>query len=262
LTSRKQRTSHSYTLCKFRCNCLLNSSDADSGGTHDSKADHHTGLPGLAQAVRDLQLDKVKDIELDYAAASLGAINDTLLQRIYLAARGENFTVDSQPGNVRDKMQIYFPTKDTVENSIGGPDCGGIISLRSQHYNAPAFPKECLRDYDSTRRGMLSHNKLLFARGRNRDGKPFAWVYIGSANMSESAWGSQKILKSGKMGNLNIRNWECGVVVPVHNDRFEHVIMDERGIPPMSVFDGTIEVPFHYPGQKYGGKQPWFRPVG
>jgi hypothetical protein len=178
----------------------------NSGGSHKIEAKHPTGLPGLARAIRELQLDEVEHIELDYAASSLGTINDAFISRIRLAACGESFGTSTAPTcNVRDGFRIYFPTKDTVEKSVGGPDCAGIISLSRQTYNAPAFPKECMRDYDSMRRGMLSHNKLLFARGRRKDGNPFAWVYVGSANISESAWGGQKVLKSGQMGRLNIR---------------------------------------------------------
>jgi hypothetical protein len=66
------------------------------------------------------------------------------------------------------------------------------------------------------------------------------------------------VLKSGKMGNLNIRNWECGIVVPIPDDKLEHLKLGEGEVPPMSVFEGTIEVPFRYPADKYEGKQPWF----
>jgi len=200
----------------------------------------------------------VRDIELDYAASSLGAINDTFLQRIYLAARGESFTTKSVGSNIHKHFRIYFPTNEAVQKSIGGPDCAGIISLGRQFYNAATFPRDCLRNYDSTRRGMLSHNKLLFARGIRKDGKPFAWVYVGSANISESAWGGQKVLKSGQMGSLNIRNWECGVVIPVPSEKLADLKLADGKVPPMSVFEGTIEVPFVYPGEAYGNKQPWF----
>jgi hypothetical protein len=74
--------------------------------------------------------------------------------------------------------------------------------------------------------------------------------------MSESAWGGQKVLKSGRMGSLNIRNWECGVVMPVPAAKLDGL---ERGVVPcMSVFEGTIEVPFRFPADEYEGKQPWF----
>ncbi|KAG9193609.1 hypothetical protein G6011_03644 [Alternaria panax] len=227
------------------------------GGSHKMEPDHPTGLPGLAHAIRELHLDGVEHIELDYAASSIGAINDNFLSRIHLAACGESFTTDTAPiANVRDSTRIYFPTNDTVEKSIGGPGCAGIVTLSPQCYNAPTFPKECMRDYDSMRRGMLSHNKLLFARGCNKDGKPFAWVYVGSANISESAWGGQKVLKSGRMGSLNIRNWECGVIMPVPDAKLQGLEQDR--VPSMDVFAGTIEVPFRFPADKYDGKQPWF----
>lgn len=202
-----------------------------------------------------MRLDGIKEIELDYAASSLGVINDTLLRRIYLAACGQPFTTTTEIADVRKHIRIYFPTSETVEKSIGGRDCGGIISLTRAHHDAPSFPRECLRDYDSTRRGILSHNKLLFARGYKDDGKPVAWVYVGSANISESAWGGQRVLKNGKMGSLNIRNWECGVVMPVPDDKFAEL---KNAVPPMSKYDGTIEIPFRYPGTPYEGKRPWF----
>ncbi|RMZ70444.1 hypothetical protein GMOD_00000535 [Pyrenophora seminiperda CCB06] len=230
------------------------------GGSHKAELERPTGLSSLANAIRELHLDDVEHIELDYAASSLGAINDAFLSRIHLAARGKTINKDNATvPNVRDHFRIYYPTNDTVEKSMGGPNGAGTISFSSNFYNAPTFPKECLRDYDSTRRGMLSHNKLLFARGRRRsDGRPFAWVYVGSANISESAWGGQKLLKSGKMGSLNVRNWECGVVVPVPEEQLEqHLDLKDGEVPLMSVFEGTVEVPFQFPGKKYEGKRPW-----
>jgi hypothetical protein len=231
-----------------------------SAGTHKGNLQHPTGLSSLAKSICDLGLNNVKHMDLDYAASSLGAINDTLLQRLYLASIGQTYTPTSNVPNVRDHVRIYFPTDDVVQDSVGGPDCGGIISLTRQHYNTATFPRSCLRSYDSTRRGMLSHNKLLFARGRKKDGTPFAWVYVGSANISESAWGSQKLLKSGHLGTLSMRNWECGVLMPVPVEKMEKLRLGEAEVPPMSVFEGTIEVPFQYPGPDYGGKEPWFRP--
>ena len=160
---------------------------------------------------------------------------------------------------MRKHVRIYFPTNETVRKSVGGPDCGGIISLGRQHYAAPTFPRECLRDHVSTRDRMLSHNKLLFARGRKKDGKPFAWVYAGSANLSESAWGAQRVLKSGKLGSLTVRNWECGVVVAVPDGAFGDMELEEGEVAPMGVFEGVLEVPFKVPGDGYEEREPWFR---
>lgn len=45
-----------------------------------------------------------------------------------------------------------------------------------------------MRDCKSLRPGMLMHSKMMFVRGftDSGDGK-IAWVYTGSANLSESA---------------------------------------------------------------------------
>lgn len=190
----------------------------------------------------------------------MGAIDETFLQRIHMAARGLSFGPTSTATvNLGQKTRIYYPTAETVKSSIGGPNCAGIISLNKKHYDSPSFPADCLRNYASTRKGVLSHNKLLFARGRQVDGSAFAWVYVGSANLSESAWGAQKVLKSGKLGKLTVRNWECGVVVPVPKERLEALRLSDDEVPPMSVFEGTVEVPFEHPGELYKERKPWLQ---
>lgn len=217
-----------------------------------------TGLPALKNAIRKLKLGNVGKLELDYATSSLGALKESFIKQIYLAASGLHHISGQAPSDFLSHIRVYFPTADTVKNSTGGPNCGGIITLSRAHYDAPTFPKQCLRDYKSTRPGVLSHNKLLLARGVRKDGSPFAWAYVGSANLTESAWGSQKILKSGKQGVLSVRNWECGVVVPVPEETLKSLQLAEGEVPDMSVFEGTVEVPFQFPGEEYAGKQPWF----
>lgn len=241
--------------CKSRHNyhCLTH----NSGGTYDDISSHPTGLPGLSKAVQDLRLDGVEFLELDYAASSLGAITETFLQRIYLAAQGLPFTtVSNVTAHIQRNFRIHYPTEETIKASIGGPDCAGIVSLKKAHYSSSLFPAACLRDHVSTRKGMISHSKLLFARGRHINHKPFAWVYVGSANISESAWGAQRVLKNGRMGKLSIRNWECGIIVPVPAEKLEVLELKKGVIPPMSVFEGTIEVPFQCPGEPYNGRNP------
>jgi hypothetical protein len=230
--------------------------DIYSAGSHK---DDCTGLPGLGNAIRKLKLNDVDILELDYASSSLGALKEEFLKNLYLAASGISLIPGNAPSDVLSRIRIYYPSDKTVKDSTGGPDCGGIITLSRAHYNAPTFPRQCLREHKSTRPGVLSHNKMLLARGRKKDGSPFAWAYVGSANLTESAWGSQKVLKkSGNGGVLNVRNWECGVVVPVPKEKLEGLGLGEGEVPDMGVFKGTVEVPFQYPGEDYKGKQPWF----
>lgn len=88
----------------------------------------------------------------------------------------------------------------------------GTICVQSKWWRAPTFPTELVRDCVNTRDGLLMHSKMIFVRkSRFRGGRtstvadaaaesPEAeadadpgqsspgWAYIGSANLSESAW--------------------------------------------------------------------------
>ena len=66
-----------------------------------------------------------------------------------------------------------------VENHQGG----GTICLSSKFYDAVTFPRSLMRDCRSQRQGLLMHNKMMFVRGISN-----SWVYLGSHNLSESAW--------------------------------------------------------------------------
>lgn len=217
---------------------------AVGGITHDSDA-QRTGIPGLARGVRKLNLQTSKDLQLDFAASSIGSLNDDFLRSVHSAARGTDMITQSATGatkakanffkplsrpeqrlqesiDIRQKLRIYFPTAETVRASRAG--AAGTICLSRKWFEAHNFPRSCFRDYVSTRKGLLSHNKILYARGRKEgseegeagEGEQVAWAYVGSANMSESAWGKLVLDKKTKLWRVNCRNWECGVLLPVH----------------------------------------------
>jgi len=123
----------------------------------------------------------------------------------------------------------------------------------------------------------LMHNKILFAQPLSkapwlgRDGKQYAaWAYVGSANLSESAWGRLVRDRTTKQPKLNCRNWECGVVVPVPiqsapsttstTPANENGKGKETGRTEVSldVFRNIVPVPMLVPGEEYGSKRPWF----
>ena len=71
----------------------------------------------------------------------------------------------------------------------------GTICFQKQWFEAPTFPREVLRDCVSARPGMLMHNKMIFVRktddSKDEPGKKktiSGFAYVGSANLSESAW--------------------------------------------------------------------------
>lgn len=116
-----------------------------------------------------------------------------------------------------------------------------------------------------------------------------AWAYVGSANLSESAWcvfplllysftipanGHRGLLvqdRTTKYPKLKCRNWECGVIIPVvdgnrnKKNTTEHVNDGNKnnsgleGVDLVDAFLGVIPVPMQVPGRLYGpGLKPWF----
>jgi len=193
-----------------------------------------TGYVGLSKAVRELNyssecsLSSTSNLHIDCVASSIGSLNDALLTMIHNAARGEDATATpkslsglapkpfqntTSTTNIRDLFRIYYPLHSTVTSSKAGS--AGTICLKSDWWKGAPFPRECFRDYRSKRPGVLSHNKILYARGVNDKGEQVAWQYVGSANLSESAWGKLSWDKKRKEWKLGCRNWECGVIMPV-----------------------------------------------
>lgn len=258
------------------------------GGISFGTEAERTGVTGLGRAVDMLGLT-AEDVHIDFAASSIGSLNNDFLRTVHAGARGEDvfrhaanntskrttsfFQQSSQSDHsIRDKIRIYFPTHDTVAASTAG--AAGTICLSRKWFEAMTFPRRCFRDYVSTRPGLLSHNKLLYARGVSGDKRKIAWAYVGSANLSESAWGKLVFDKKDKAWRINCRNWECGVLLPVANETPVSTAAGDGGalaardvggskftehdLLPMTVFDGIVKPPFIVPGSEFGGKEPWY----
>jgi hypothetical protein len=242
-----------------------------------------TGLPGLAQAVRQHNLTTT-DLDIDFAASSMGSLKDEFLKNVHAAAKGENMVERAESANakakssffqakkaepndhsIRDKVRLYFPTHDTVTSSTAGG--AGTICLNRKWFEDMTFPRRCFRDYISTRPGLLSHNKVLYARGLRKPdaedgedapaGEKIAWAYVGSANMSESAWGKLVYDRKEKKWKLNCKNWECGVLLPVSTDGVA-TEAGKEGVVDMEAFKDVVEPPFMYPGVEYEDREPWY----
>ncbi len=282
------------------------------GGTNLGDDAGRTGLSGLARAVRQLKLQSDSRLEIDFASSSAGALNDDQLRNMHAAARGVDMIqrangatskakLDffkpaatksaSSEVSIGDKVRIYFPTYETVRASRAG--AAGTICFSRKWWEEMKFPRNSFRDYQSTRSGLLSHNKILYARGKQQsvDGasRDVAWVYVGSANVSESAWGKLGHDNKAKGWKTNCRNWECGVLLPVREEKLaqfsnqesKEIVKKEKvagedsetesedeavaegnttssKIMEIEVFDDLFKPPFQIPGQAYGDREPWY----
>ncbi|KAM3523849.1 hypothetical protein MY4038_008002 [Beauveria bassiana] len=239
-------------------------------GGHMGEALRQVGYCGLGATVRGLGLATDTPIEVDLACASLGSINYDLINAVYNACQGDDGMQEynarvgrklkdkgTRPtGRLRDQFRIYFPTDRTVSESKGGRQSAGTICVQAKWWRAPSFPKELVRDCVNNRDGLLMHSKIILVRrpaAAELIGQTPAtgWAYIGSANLSESAWG--RVVKDRSTGSakMSCRNWECGVVVPVHGN-------PGNGCD-ITIFSGVVPVPMMVPGRPYkDSDEPWF----
>ncbi|PYH48209.1 uncharacterized protein BP01DRAFT_354054 [Aspergillus saccharolyticus JOP 1030-1] len=285
------------------------------GGAHAGTAWERTGYCGLGRAVRNMGLRTSKPLNIDFVASSLGSLSDNFLKSLYLACQGDNGLTElslrssktypakhiTNPATLisqstaaewkNDRFRVYFPSQPTVASSKGGPNCAGTICFQSKWYDGDNFPRHVLRDCQSRRQGLLMHNKILYVRPdepipltQDKNSVCRAWAYVGSANLSESAWGRLVMDRSTKQPKLNCRNWECGVIVPVLEERGQGVSEtagcsvpssitattaggpaednDQAG-GSMGLFDGVVPVPMRVPGRRYEGSlRPWFNSQG
>ncbi|KAK4223704.1 hypothetical protein QBC38DRAFT_459054 [Podospora fimiseda] len=235
------------------------------------------GYCGLGRAITALGLASENPIEFDYVCSSIGAVNMRLLASLYYACQGDPGLkeLSSRPtGKVKTKeaddtlaaalkqhIRIYFPSRETVSRSRGGPDGAGTICFQERWWNADTFPQWALRDCKSNREGLVMHSKAIFVRQHGAPGKAFA--YVGSANLSESAWGRLVNDRSVKGPKLTCRNWECGILIPVDPGTAGEDAQRSKE-PPVTIFNNQVPVPMEVPGTQFaadakGKKAPWFQ---
>ncbi|KAL2382387.1 hypothetical protein RJZ90_003304 [Blastomyces dermatitidis] len=250
------------------------------GGSHTDPKWRKTGLCGLGSAITALGLQTTRDSGLK-----------ELTLRTSKRFPSENWgvvTKRTDGGKWKDKFRVVFPSLNTVRKSKGGAENAGTICFQSKWYNSATFPKDIMRDNISRREGLLMHNKILFVRPekpitslKDNSTRYAGWAYVGSANLSESAWGRLVLDRSTTKPKLNCRNWECGVVIPIrHNDAGklssipstgrtatllakseseDSSANSDDGSEVTTVFEPTIPVPMIVPAPRYHGRnRPFF----
>ena len=245
---------------------------------------HSTGFPLLAKAVRTLGVaaGAIEVMQVDFAASSIGsALTPAKIEEMYRALRGKvdkptsakNPTTQNTTSPLSTRFRVFFPSLDTVQHSKHGEAGAGTIFM-SPAWDKPEFPRPCFQDYVSTRTGLLSHNKVRthLEVGEScayneqmilvRTAKS-AFVYTGSANFSQSAWGTLTWGRVEKCPKLTCANWECGELIRIE-DIDEQLVarsIDENQVLPMAIFKTTLDIPFTWPSQKYEGSplRPWIQ---
>ena len=95
-------------------------------------------------------------------------------------------------------MCVSFPIQTTTHDSADGflpQQSAGTICFQPKWWKAATFPHELMRDCKSVRPGMLMHGKVMYVRPHDATSSASSassaarcFAYVGSANLSESAW--------------------------------------------------------------------------
>lgn len=199
------------------------------------KAEQH-GLLRLRKIVKHLGLslgDKSDDgkVALEVCAASIGNISAQWLNAFYKCALGEKdigFPEDDEDdgGDSVPAIKIFFPTVSNVrEADTDSQEGASNIGCHLRPWDtASQAVKEIFHHYRSKDAGRLFHQKLIMAYDPSQSDEVPHYIYVGSANLSRSAWRSAwgSVTEDKKRCNeatchtklTGGSNFECGVVIP------------------------------------------------
>ncbi|KAI1259621.1 phospholipase D/nuclease [Xylariaceae sp. FL1019] len=194
-------------------------------GTHSgAKAEQH-GLLRLRRVMRKLNTDLGKqysstDLGLEVCTASIGNLTPKWLHSFYDCLRGSEDLGPNSDTSAVPNMKIFFPTTQDVESaSIQARQGASNIGCHMRPWkDAPVSIKNLFRRYQSKDKGCLFHQKFILAYNpRDPDQSPY-FVYVGSANLSQSAWGALEHDRRGNKATSDMKlvkmsNFECGVLI-------------------------------------------------
>ncbi|CZT45978.1 uncharacterized protein RSE6_06344 [Rhynchosporium secalis] len=190
------------------------------------KAENH-GLLRLRRIILGLNLklsEKVsKNVRLEICAASIGNISAKWLNGFNDCVMGRAALVAGDDLRPVPDLKLFYPTVGDVKTAdSSSQDAASNIGCHSRPWiDAPNAVKRIFHHYRSKDTGKLFHQKLILAYNpQDTNAAPY-FVYIGSANFSQSAWGALEADKkkneaTGDTKLVKLTNFECGVVVPGH----------------------------------------------
>ncbi|KAI8879910.1 phospholipase D/nuclease [Backusella circina FSU 941] len=210
-----------YDFSKAKAHIITSISGTFLGKNEYSKYGHAR----LAEIVNEMGAEAKPKVEMQ--TSSLGALNIQYLNELYLSFSGKNYTHTQKPSKAKPReippISIIFPSLDTVESSRDGPSGASTICLDKKTWHKDTFPKDVMHDAISHRQGTLMHSKYIIAtlpeeiRNKDKDGIQ-GWIYCGSHNATQSAWGKMTVTRGNAEPKMNISNWELGVVFPLYKN--------------------------------------------
>jgi hypothetical protein len=197
------------------------------GTCSGAKAEKH-GLLRLRRIVKGLNLelpekDESGELQIEVCTASVGNLTAKWLNGFHDCALGKDTLAASNGTYEVPKLKLFYPTMQDVNNADeAARDAASNIGCHLRPWDkAPQDVKRIFHHYESKDPGKLFHQKFILAYNSKNNAQLPYYVYVGSANLSQSAWGA---LEHDKRGNeatsdtklVKLTNFECGVLVPGH----------------------------------------------
>lgn len=236
-------------------------------GVHSgAKAENH-GLLRLRHVVKQLGLNLARkksmdELRLEVCAASIGNLSAKWLDGFLDCGIGRNFIeVPESDCDVPKELKVFYPTTEDVHSEDGEPQPGSAnIGCHTRPWDsAPTAIKHLFHHYHSKDPGRIFHQKLIVAYNPHDTSALPYYVYVGSANLSQSAWGLLEQDKRGNEATCDLKltktmNFECGVVVPGN-------VLDSLLEPGTRCWQDGV-VPYVQTAEKYdlGRDKPWNDP--
>lgn len=191
------------------------------------KAEKH-GLLRLRKIVKDLNLDlenkhKNQQLQLDLCSSSIGNLSVDWVNGFFDCALGKE-SIKVNTGDVEfSNLKIFYPTVEDMQyEDLITPDVASAMGCHIRNWNsAPSAITDLFHHYKPIVKDIMFHQKLIVARNPQNGLIPPYYIYVGSANLSQSAWGALTIDNKGNEATCNTKlikmtNFECGVVIPGH----------------------------------------------
>ncbi|KAJ7065456.1 tyrosyl-DNA phosphodiesterase-domain-containing protein [Mycena amicta] len=230
-------------------------------GKHQGwKAIRRTGHPRLMCAVDALGLrvnsgssSKTPVLSLECGGSSIPAYTTQWVTQFYVSASGDRASLREHLNLSENKrkqapyppgVKVIFPTRKGVLQA-GGHGAGSLFCTRKK-WEAKNFPRSAFYQSQSRAGSTLMHTKMIIAsfsdKQRRTSGASDAagWMYVGSHNFTQHAWGNLTGNEDSPV--LNVNNYELGVVLPLQTP---------PELDKMSAWER--------PPRKYGSDDvPWF----
>lgn len=235
-------------------------------GMHSRARAQKYGLLRLRHILKELNLNLAQkksagDLRLEICTASLGMLSAPWLSSFFDCALGKDLIQVHEPDcGIPEELKLFYPTNDDVMAAENEPQPGASnIGCHTRPWlSVPKPLRNIFHHYHSKDTGRIFHQKLVMAYNHRDTTKAPYYVYVGSANLSQSAWGALEQDKRGSAETCNLRltkmsNFECGVLVP--GNLIQGLL--EPGTPSWQ--DGIV--PYVQTAEQYTGRdKPWNDP--